>query len=58
MGGVVLAPRDGCYDVELDTGALLIECFSFVPIAENRPVPAMPAARPRTPARKSESHGS
>jgi hypothetical protein len=30
VAGVAIAPRDGLYEVEVEIGALLIECFGFV----------------------------
>ena len=30
VAGVVIAARDGVYDVEAEVGALLVECFGFV----------------------------
>jgi hypothetical protein len=30
VAGVAIAPRDGFYEVEVEIGALLIECFGFV----------------------------
>jgi len=32
VAGVVIAPRQGVYEVEAEIGALLIECFGFVAI--------------------------
>jgi hypothetical protein len=29
VAGVVIAPRDGLYEVEAEIAALLIECFGF-----------------------------
>ena len=40
VAGVVIAPRNGAYDVEPEIGALLIECFGFVEVE----VPEKPAA--------------
>jgi hypothetical protein len=30
VAGAAIAPRDGLYEVEVEIGALLIECFGFV----------------------------
>jgi len=35
VAGVVLAPRDGCYEVEPDIAGILIECFGFVPAVDD-----------------------
>ncbi len=35
VAGVVIIARDGIYDVDAETGALLLECFGFVEIAEH-----------------------
>jgi hypothetical protein len=32
VAGVAIVARDGVYDVELEVGALLIECFGFAEI--------------------------
>ena len=32
VAGVIIASRDGVYEVEPEIGALLIECFGFVAV--------------------------
>lgn len=34
VAGVVIAARDGLYEVKAEIGALLIECFGFIAIDE------------------------
>ncbi len=34
VAGAVLTAHDGFYEVEPDVGVLLIECFGFVPVAD------------------------
>jgi hypothetical protein len=56
VAGVSIAARDGLYDVEAETGALLIACFGFVEVeapAEPKAANA-PSATPRrrAPAKK------
>lgn len=51
VAGVVLAPRDGCYEVEPKVGALLIECFGFIAVGVDEKAKAAPApAALRAPA--------
>jgi hypothetical protein len=53
--GVTIAPRDGCYEVEAEIAALLIECFGFVAIdaaANGRGVRAGAPRRGRAAAKK------
>ena len=51
VAGVTLASRNGSYEVEPEVGALLIECFGFVPVAADEKVKAAPApSAPRAPA--------
>jgi hypothetical protein len=38
VAGVVIAPRDGVYDVEDGIAALLMECFGFVEVSEKAKV--------------------
>jgi hypothetical protein len=49
VAGVVIAARDGFYEVGPEIGAVLVECFGFVEIdtleADNAPAPR----RPRQP---------
>jgi hypothetical protein len=33
VAGVSFAPRDGLYEVEVEVGDLLIECFGFVEVS-------------------------
>ncbi len=33
VAGVMIAARDGVYEVEPEVGALLVECFGFVAVA-------------------------
>ena len=49
--GVVIAPRDGIYEVEAEIGALLIECFGFVEAGAEQKSKAAPR-RPRAPVKK------
>jgi hypothetical protein len=53
VAGVVLGTRNGLYEVELEIGALLIECFGFVEVeaAEKPSAPSAPR-RGKTPAKK------
>lgn len=46
VAGVVIAARDGFYEVEAEIGALLIECFGFIEAGthENKKTPAAPTA--------------
>jgi hypothetical protein len=57
VAGVVIAARDGVYEVEAVIGALLIECFGFVEVEtpEKAIAVAVPASAPRrrVPAKKS-----
>lgn len=34
VAGVAIVPRNGLYEVEAETGALLVECFGFVEAGE------------------------
>jgi hypothetical protein len=52
VAGVVIAPRDGVYEVEAEIGALLIECFGFVEAGGEPKVRSAPR-RPRAAAKKS-----
>jgi hypothetical protein len=47
IAGVTLASRDGCYEVEAEVGALLIECFGFVPAEAGTIMTAAPAEKSR-----------
>lgn len=47
VAGVILALRDGCYEVEPEIGALLIECFGFMPAVEAASVASAGTQRPR-----------
>lgn len=52
VAGVTLAARDGCYEVEPEVGALLIECFGFVVVGADEKAkigPAPPALRAPAP---------
>ena len=52
VAGVVIAPREGVYEVEAEIGALLIECFGFIEAgAEQQQSKAAPR-RPRAAAKK------
>jgi hypothetical protein len=51
VAGVVIAPRDGVYEVEAEIGALLIECFGFVEAGVEQKSKAAPR-RPRAAAKK------
>jgi hypothetical protein len=52
VAGVVIAPRDGVYEVEAEIGAVLIECFGFVEVeAPATPAPARAARRARPSAK-------
>jgi len=44
VAGVVLAPRNGFYEVEPEVAALLIECFGFVAVGADEKAKAAPAA--------------
>jgi hypothetical protein len=53
VAGVVIAPREGVYEVEAEIGALLIECFGFVEFgAEQKSKVAGAPRRPRAAAKK------
>ncbi len=45
VAGVILAARDGFYEVEPAVGALLIECFGFIEVSADEKANAA-AARP------------
>ena len=47
IAGVILAPRDGCYEVEPEVGTLLIDCFGFVPVSDDGGAAAAPPSKPR-----------
>ena len=52
VAGVVLAPRNGFYEVEPEVGTLLIECFGFVVVGADekaKAAPASPALRATAP---------
>ena len=51
VAGVVIAPREGVYEVEAEIGALLIECFGFVEAGAEQKLKAAPR-RPRAAAKK------
>jgi hypothetical protein len=56
VAGVIIAPRNGIYEVEPEIGALLIECFGFVeaePGTGDKPKIAAPARRAKPAVRKS-----
>ena len=50
VAGVIVASRNGLYEVDSKVGALLIECFGFVEVGDGREVtagrPAEPALQP------------
>jgi hypothetical protein len=51
VAGVILAPRNGFYEVEPEVGTLLIECFGFVAVGPDEKAKAAPAPpAPRAPA--------
>jgi hypothetical protein len=55
VAGVIVAPRDGIYEVEAQIGALLIESFGFVEVeadAAAKPKAAPAARRVKPAARK------
>jgi hypothetical protein len=58
VAGVVVAARDGLYEVEAEIGALLMECFGFTEAdaCDRTPTQAAPGAanalRRRPPAKK------
>lgn len=58
VAGVVIAARDGLYDVEAEIGALLMECFGFTEAEADGSAPgrsvagAANAVRRRAPAKK------
>lgn len=48
VAGVIIASRDGIYEVEPEIGAILIECFGFVEVAgQGASVAPAPAAASR-----------
>jgi hypothetical protein len=51
VAGVVIAPREGVYEVEAEIGALLIECFGFVEAGAEQKSKAVPR-RPRAASKK------
>jgi hypothetical protein len=51
VAGVVIAPREGVYEVEAAIGVLLIECFGFVELGAEQKSKAAPR-RPRATAKK------
>jgi hypothetical protein len=51
VAGVVIASREGVYEVEAGIGALLIECFGFVETGAEQKPKAAPR-RPRAAAKK------
>ena len=53
VAGVVIASRDGLYEVEAGIGALLIECFGFVEAAEAAKAKVTAPSRRRSSAGKS-----
>lgn len=53
VAGVVIAPREGVYEVEAEIGALLVECFGFLEAgAEQKAKAAGAPRRPRAVAKK------
>jgi hypothetical protein len=53
IAGVTVTPRDAVYEVDLEVGALMIECFGFVEVGsgEKADEPLAPAVvRPLGPA--------
>ena len=52
VAGVVIASREGVYEVEAEIGALLIECFGFVEAGAEQKTRTAPG-RPRPAAKKS-----
>jgi hypothetical protein len=56
VAGVAILARNGLYEVEAETGTLLIECFGFVEVeapAKPRAAGASAPRRPRPAAKKS-----
>jgi hypothetical protein len=51
VAGVVIASREGVYEVEAEIGALLIECFGFVDASAEQKAKAAPR-RPRAGPKK------
>ena len=51
VAGVVIAPREGVYEVEAAIGVLLIECFGFVEASAEQRRKSAPK-RPRAAAKK------
>ena len=51
VAGVVIASRDGLYEVEAEIGALLIECFGFIEAGAEQRSKAAPR-RPRAASKK------
>lgn len=62
VAGVTISARDGVYEVEAEVGALLVECFGFLPAeaagdGSSTAAPAKPGAavrRGKPAARKAE----
>jgi hypothetical protein len=53
VAGIVIESANGLYDVEAEIGALLIECFGFVEVADEVKADVAPAPRRgRPPAKK------
>lgn len=61
VAGVVIAARDGLYEVEAEIGALLVECFGFTDADARGSAPARSMAgaanapRRRVPAKKASA---
>lgn len=55
VAGVTIRPREGLYEVEVEIGALLIECFGFVEVVAGvteKAAAAAPTLRVPAPASK------
>ncbi len=55
VAGVAMTPCNGVYEVEAEIGALLIECFGFVEVGEEKANVAATPRRGRPPAKKPEA---
>src|ERR1051326_3377675 len=58
VAGVILASRDGCYEVEPEVGTLLIECFGFMPVSADVRATAVTGIKPKHTINRSEEHTS
>ena len=52
VAGVTIVARDGVYEVDADTAALLIECFGFVEVSRAERKSASTVVRRKPAARK------